>query len=152
VAHSIGGLLVRSYLQRWPMPQLGNVVMIATPSQGSEFVAALERLPGAERMFGPLLLAMGTEQQDLPANLPRPDYAVGVIAGSRTHSPLGWLLLPGLDDGAVTVSSTHFEGMSDFVVIRANHFQLRHDPRVFQQVLHFLQRGQFAHEQLAAGL
>jgi hypothetical protein len=42
--------------------------------------------------------------------------------------------------------------MSDFVVIRANHFQLRHDPRVFQQVLHFLQRGQFAHEQFAAGL
>lgn len=143
VGHSFGGLLIRAYLADHGQADLGKVVLIATPNQGSEFVNAINRVPGHKRMFGPMLPEMSTDGDGFPSQLPGPEYPVGVIAGNRTHNPLGWLLLPGDDDGAVSVASTRLEGMDDFLVVPANHHWLRRDPRVLEEVLHFIQRGYF---------
>lgn len=152
VGHSIGGLLIRAYLAEYEIEPLGNVVLIATPNGGSEFVAAMNRVPGYAKAFGPLLQEMVPGEAGIPAHLPAPAYPVGIIAGSRTHNPLSWLLLPGDDDGAVSVSSTRMEGMQDFLVVPANHHWLRHDQRVLEEVLHFIQRGYFRGGESSDGL
>ena len=36
VGHSMGGLIIRKYLSRNQIPNLGRCVLIATPNQGSE--------------------------------------------------------------------------------------------------------------------
>lgn len=150
VGHSFGGIMIRDYLARHHIPNLGRVVLIATPSRGSEFADFIENdVPWLKKSLGPLLAQMGTGPDDVPAKLPPPYYPVGVIAGDLTHNPLGAWILPGPDDGAVSVASTRFKGMTDFVVVPANHFWLRHDPRVFADVLNFLRKGQFLDGEIA---
>ncbi len=41
VTHSMGGILVRYYLKNYPMENLGKVVMIAQPNQGTEVTETL---------------------------------------------------------------------------------------------------------------
>lgn len=73
-----------------------------------------------------------------------PDYNLGVIAGiSRPISKMNNYLLPGEDDGLVTVSSTKVAGMKDFLLVDATHAGLRYSRYVAEQVIHFLETGHF---------
>jgi len=49
------------------------------------------------------------------------EFDLGVIAGNRSINPLLSLLLPGEDDGKVTVERTKIEGMNDFRIVPCSH-------------------------------
>ena len=144
VGHSLGGLLIRAHLQRQRPPNLGRVVLIAAPNQGSE-LADVDATSVADTLLdwaGPTARALRTGPTGFPASLPTPDYPVGVIAGTQGNA-LGNEWLPQPNDGLVSVESARLAGMADFVSFDLTHWGLRNDPRVAAQVVAFLQTGQF---------
>jgi pimeloyl-ACP methyl ester carboxylesterase len=148
VGHSFGGLLLRDYLGRHRPGNLGHVVLIGTPNKGSELadddlgVAAQETLL---QWAGPSARALHTGPDGYAANLPAPEFTVGVIAGNRGNN-LSDKWLPTPNDGVVTVESARLDGMSDFIAVDVTHWDMRRDPVVAELVVEFLQHGRFNHE------
>ena len=144
VTHSIGGILVRFEQERAPIPELGRVVMLAPPNQGSEVVDKTRFLPGAGLVGGQALLQLGTSDEDIPAQLGAVDYEVGVIAGTGTINPWMSAMLPDADDGKVTVERTRVDGMADFLIVEDNHRFIVEDELVIRNTLRFLSTGAFS--------
>jgi pimeloyl-ACP methyl ester carboxylesterase len=145
VTHSLGGILVRHYLQTHHIPQLQRVVMLGPPNQGSEAVDKLKYFPGYFLMNGPAGRELGTSDQDMPKKLGPVDFELGVIAGKRSINLVLSSLIPGPNDGKVSVERTQIEGMKDFITLPVTHTFMMRNPRVIQQTLHFLQHGRFDH-------
>ena len=149
VTHSIGGILVRFEQERAPIPELGRVVMLAPPNQGSEIVDKTRFLPGANLVGGQALLQLGTSEEDIPAQLGGVDYEVGVIAGTGTINPWMSAMLPNPDDGKVSVERTRVDGMADFLIVEDNHRYIVEDEIVIRNTLRFLTTGSFSPEDKA---
>lgn len=141
VTHSLGGILLRSYLQQYPIPNLGRVVMLAPPNQGSEVAARLQRYALFRRCFGPAAAQLG----DAPKKLGKADFELGIIAGNRSINPLFHYWLHGPNDGTILVDDTRLTGMKDHLTLPVSHPFIMAETAVIAQVLIFLREGQFRH-------
>lgn len=144
VTYSMGGLLARAYVARYRPCRLGRVVMLAPPNGGSEVADLLVRNRLYRRIFGPA----GSELTTAPSStlgqlLGEVDYPLGIIAGDRSVDPLGWLLIPGANDGRVSVQRTRIRGMTDHVTIHATHFAMMRNRTAIRQAIAFLDHGRF---------
>lgn len=144
VTHSLGGILVRQYLATHTLPQLGRVVMLGPPNQGSEVVDRMRRVPGFRLLNGPAGLQLGTGADDVPRRLPPVSFPLGVIAGTRTFNLILSQFLPNPDDGKVSVASTRVAGMSAFVTVPYSHPFLMQRTEVIDLALRFIASGSFA--------
>jgi pimeloyl-ACP methyl ester carboxylesterase len=141
VTHSMGGILVRQYLHTQSLPQLGRVVMLAPPNQGSEIVDAIAHWPLFKWVNGPAGQQLGT--QGLPTKLPSADFHLGIIAGTRFIKSWTNRFIPCPHDGKVSVESTKLAGMEDHISLPVNHTFMMDHQMVVKQVKHFIQLGQF---------
>jgi len=144
VAHSMGGLLTRVYLSRHRPARLGRVVMLGTPNGGSEIADLLKDISIYRAVFGPAGLQLTTTQAPVLAALPRPDYAIGIVAGCRTIAPVtSTLILPRPNDGKVSVASSKLADMADHIVVKAPHAGLTRHTVAIEQTIAFLHDGRF---------
>lgn len=141
VGHSLGGLLIRAYLDSIKVPNLGRVVLIGSPSKGTPIVDYF-RDSWILKLAGPAASSLGTDEKSFPRTLSAPYYPIGIIAGiSSAFNNDGFI--PGEDDGIVPVESTKIEGMTDFISVQVSHSSMPRSEEVGNQVIAFLQRGRF---------
>lgn len=143
VTHSMGGILVRMYLAEHSPDHEGRVVMLSPPSQGSEVVDALPDSPLRRLLLGPAGSRLGTDSLSVPSRLGPAEFELGVITGDRTMNPLTSWLIPGPDDGKVSIDRARVEGAA-FLVVPHTHTFIMNTRVVAEECEHFLRNGHFS--------
>ena len=143
VTHSLGGIVVRQLAESQPDLKIGRVVMLSPPNHGSEVVDTLGSLSLFTFINGPAGLQLATGDEFAPRTLGPASFDVGIITGSRTVNPILSLMIPGTDDGKVSIESAKLEGMKDFCVLPATHPFIMNNKLAIGLTLSFLAEGKF---------
>ncbi len=147
VTHSLGGILLRYYVARHAVADLGRVVMLGPPNQGSKAADKWRKIPGFGWINGPAGYELGTGEDSVPRKLGTPAFEFAVIAGDRSIDPVTSLLLSGPDDGRVTVAETRLDGMRDFRILHTSHAFMMRNKEVIELTKTFLASGRFPPEE-----
>jgi len=145
VTHSLGGIIVRQIANENPSIKIGRVVMLSPPNQGSEVVDKLGTWGLFEWINGPAGKQLGTAEDSLPNKLGAASFELGVITGNRSINLILSTLIPGPDDGKVSIEKAKLEGMQDFLIVEQSHPFIMKNSVVQSQTLNFLKNGHFQH-------
>jgi pimeloyl-ACP methyl ester carboxylesterase len=143
VSHSMGGILVRYLAEHDLVPNLGRVVMLSPPNQGSELVDKLGDNWLFDLINGPAGNELGTDSSSMPLQLGPADFELGIITGSRSFNRINSIMISGKDDGKVSIERAKLDGMSSFLVLPATHTFIMKSSAVIDQTIHFLKNGAF---------
>ncbi len=146
VTHSMGGIIVRYIQQHFPLDNIGRVVMLSPPNRGSEVVDKLAAYWIFKLINGPAGLQLGTSSEDLISELGPADFELGVITGDRSINCILSLMIPGKNDGKVSIERAQLNGMNDFKVVHATHPFIMKKKKVIDDVISFLNSGKFERE------
>ncbi|MBV9346233.1 MAG: alpha/beta hydrolase [Gammaproteobacteria bacterium] len=141
VGHSLGGLVIYRFLERYPAQPPGRVVFLGTPANGSRAAQVATR-------FAPVAHFMGESvMQELLAPAPRHwghARELGIIAGTEPLG-VGQLLaqFTEANDGTVAVSETRLTGATDHLTLPVSHMGMLFSPRVAHATGAFLAHGRF---------
>ena len=149
VTHSLGGILLRYQNKHEPIPDLGRVVMLGPPNQGSQMIDRTRDWPGFELLTGDAGAQLGQGEESIPRKLGPVDFELGVIAGTGTINVIVSAMLPDEDDGKVTVAETRVDGMKDFLIVGSSHRYITRSDVVFRNTESFLKHGVFLAEDKA---
>ncbi len=148
VTHSLGGIVVRKAFKESRPVNLGRVVMLSPPNRGSEVPDRLRDWWLYNWLNGPAGQQLSTAADSVPNQLGRVDYPVGIITGDRYAFFDAWFasIIPGEDDGKVSVERAKVDGMSDFLVVHESHPFIMDSDYVKVETVYFLIHGIFRHE------
>ncbi|MBN1473394.1 MAG: hypothetical protein JW914_02150 [Syntrophaceae bacterium] len=144
ITHSMGGIILRYIQKHEPLPNLGRVVMLSPPNHGSEVVDKIGDFRLFQWINGPAGKQMGAKDHGICQKLGKVNFELGVITGDRSINWINSLMIPGKDDGKVSIESAKIEGMADFLVVHTAHPFIMNDKTVMKQCVHFLQKGAFS--------
>jgi hypothetical protein len=151
VGHSLGNLVVRHWLhdlasdnRSLPVGQkFGRMVMLAPPNHQPQLATKLVRGAFAQFVAGEAAEQLAAGWERLQPQLATPHFEFGVLAGGMGDENGYNPLLPGDDDGVVTVESARLAGARDFRRLPVLHSFFMNDQRVLDLTVRFLNHGHF---------
>jgi len=143
VTHSLGGILIRYYLQDNSISNISTIVMLSPPNKGSELADYLKDTKLYQWATGPAGQQLGTTNNSLPNRMEEINAPVGIITGNRTYDPWFSTIIPGIDDGKVSVERARLDEMTDFLVVESGHTFIMRNNSVLRQIKYFLRNGKF---------
>ncbi|MBT3169585.1 MAG: hypothetical protein HN952_08495 [Candidatus Cloacimonetes bacterium] len=146
VTHSMGGLIVRYFLQENKLPEGSRIVMLSPPNRGSEVADYFAESPFFNLLVGDVGKELATDS-DFLSKLKKIKPDVGIIAGTKSTNPLFSRIIPGDDDGRVSVENTKLAEMDDFFVVPNTHLTIKYSNLVAYQIQKFLVDGKFDHDE-----
>jgi pimeloyl-ACP methyl ester carboxylesterase len=142
LGHSLGGLVIHRFLERFPEQPPGRVVFLGTPSVASRAAEHASR-------FAPIAHLMG---QSVAEELLQPrerrwthTHPLGIVAGTQPIG-LGQLLAQFREDndGTVAVTETRMPGATDHIMLPVSHLGMLVSTRVAHETGLFLTQGHFS--------
>lgn len=165
VAHSLGNLVIRSYLQqhqtavlpgagggpavfRQGDPRIGRIVMVGAPNQGSKMARMLKGSLLFQGIAGKTGMQLANGWEQLEPQLATPDVPFGIIAGGKTErGGINNWTLTGPNDFTVSAEETKLPGAADFLLRPLFHSTMMNQPETLNATLRFFQHGYFVSEQ-----
>jgi pimeloyl-ACP methyl ester carboxylesterase len=141
VTHSMGGLVVRSWLGAGGDPRARCLVMMGTPNKGAEVADVLRDWHLYRLVLGPAGQQLVAHESGVISKLPVPEIPFAVIAGGKGTADGYNPLIPGDDDGLVAVSSARLEGAEDSMTLPVLHSFLPFNSEVIDAVSLYLKSG-----------
>ena len=142
VTHSMGGIIVRYYLKRQKLNNLGRVVMVSPPNKGSQ-LADFYGSYLIREIFGPSAQQLKTDLSSFPNRLGAVDFDLGIIAGDKNSNPFYALFFSTENDGKVSVENAKVAGMLDFLTVHRSHQNILYSQEVIEQIVYFIENGHF---------
>lgn len=143
VGHSLGGLVIYRFLERFPQQPPGRAVFLGTPCLASR---AAEQA-GQFRLVASLMGQPVTDEllQPQERRWTMDDRPLGIIAGTQRIGVGQYLAQFEEDcDGTVAVSETRLPGATDHLSLPVSHLGLLVSARVARETGLFLQEGRFS--------
>ena len=142
VGHSLGGLVIHRFLERFPEQPPGRVVFLGTPSVASRAAQYAGRFSPVAHLMGQSVAEELLKPRERRWTHPDP---LGIVAGTQ---PLGLgQLLAHFDeenDGTVAVRETRMPGATDHIVLPVSHLGMLVSARVARETGLFLTQGHFS--------
>jgi pimeloyl-ACP methyl ester carboxylesterase len=142
VGHSLGGLVIHRFLERFPDQPPGRAVFLGTPCLASRAAEQASRFAPVAHLMGMSVAEELLQQRERRWTHQR---ALGIVAGTQ---PIGvGQLLAAFDednDGTIAVSETRMPGMSDHIVLPVSHLGMLMSARVAHETGLFLTEGRFS--------
>src|SRR5262245_34204275 len=142
VGHSLGGLVIYRFLERYPDQAPGRVVFLGTPSVASRAAVGAARMRWAAGLVGRCISEeLLTERKRHWAG----GRELGIVAGTQRLG-LGQFVARFDEDcdGTVAVSETRLAGATDHLTLPVSHMGMLLSARVALQTAHFLEHGRFS--------
>ncbi|MBW1899890.1 MAG: hypothetical protein JRI61_12675 [Deltaproteobacteria bacterium] len=143
ITHSLGGILVRDYLQTHKIGKLDKIIMLAPPNHGSEVADKLKGNFFFKRIMGPAGQQLGTGKTDKPKSFKPIPGIIGILAGIKSYDLWFSWIFNGTNDGKVSAEATKLEEMDDFLLVNHGHTFIMNGDDVIEQILHFLKNSKF---------
>lgn len=138
IGHSMGAMIARYHLAYHSPTDVGKLVQLAPPNQGSEVVDHLSCWNFFEWINGPAGSTLGTGEYSLASQLSPLSHPTLVVAGYCSINPINSLMIPGPDDGKVSVKNTQAKGVARHVVIKTSHPMIMKNRQAIQETKAFL--------------
>ncbi|WP_232107344.1 alpha/beta fold hydrolase [Gimesia alba] len=146
VVHSMGGLVVRSWLSQQTAvdSRVKRMVMLGVPNRGADMADRFRSNLLFKVIFGPAGQQLVTEaNSDFIAKLPTPPFPFGIVAGGRNALKGYNPLIRGDNDGTVGVNSTRLPGAADYILLPVLHSFMMSDSETIVCTMRFLETGAF---------
>jgi len=142
VGHSLGGLVIYRFLERFPDQPPGRVVFLGTPSVASRAAEHAARFAPIAHLMGQSVAEELLQPCERRWSQPR---ALGIVAGTQPLG-LGQLLarFREANDGTVAVSETRMPGATDHISLPVSHLGMLVSARVAHATGRFLTYGHFS--------